>query len=122
MLVEVVSPEQNFFSGEATMVISRTPEGEIGILAGHEPTVATLVPGGLTVDQDGTRQSYAISGGVLQITGEKVLILGASGMLGSVMYKFLSRLDGLDVFGTIRSPGMLPYFDHEFRKYFWQRS
>ena len=68
MLVEVVSPEQNFFSGEATMVISRTPEGEIGILAGHEPTVATLVPGGLTVDQDGTRQSYAISGGVLQIT------------------------------------------------------
>ena len=76
MLVEVVSPEQNFFSGEATMVISRTPEGEIGILAGHEPTVATLVPGGLTVDQDGTRQSYAISGGVLQITGEKVLILG----------------------------------------------
>ena len=50
MLVEVVSPEQNFFSGEATMVISRTPEGEIGILAGHEPTVATLVPGGLTVD------------------------------------------------------------------------
>ena len=76
MLVEVVSPEQNFFSGEATMVISRTPEGEIGILAGHEPTVATLVPGGLTVDQDGTKQSYAISGGVLQITGEKVLILG----------------------------------------------
>ena len=76
MLVEVVSPEQNFFSGEATMVISRTPEGEIGILAGHESTVATLVPGGLTVDQDGTRQSYAISGGVLQITGEKVLILG----------------------------------------------
>ena len=76
MLVEVVSPEQNFFSGEATMVISRTPEGEIGILPGHEPTVATLVPGGLTVDQDGTRQSYAISGGVLQITGEKVLILG----------------------------------------------
>ena len=76
MLVEVVSPEQNFFSGEATMVISRTPEGEIGILAGHEATVATLVPGGLTVDQDGTRQSYAISGGVLQITGEKVLILG----------------------------------------------
>ena len=58
------------------MVISRTPEGEIGILAGHEPTVAKLVPGGLTVDQEGTKQSYAISGGVLQITGEKVLILG----------------------------------------------
>ncbi len=41
MLVEVVSPEQNFFSGEATMVISRTPEGEIGILVdgSHEDAV-----------------------------------------------------------------------------------
>ena len=60
MLVEVVSPEQSFFSGEATMVISRTPEGEIGILAGHEPTVATLVHGGLTVDQEGTKQSLTL--------------------------------------------------------------
>ena len=76
MLVEVVSPERNFFSGEATMVISRTPEGEIGILEGHEPTVATLVPGGLTIDSNGNRKSYAISGGVLQITGDKVLVLG----------------------------------------------
>ena len=49
------------------MVISRTPEGEIGILEGHEPTVATLVPGGLTIDSNGNRKSYAISGGVLQI-------------------------------------------------------
>ena len=76
MLVEIVSPEQSFFSGEASIVISRTPDGEIGILEGHEPTVATLVPGGLTVDSDGTRTSYAISGGVLQITGKKVLVLG----------------------------------------------
>ena len=46
MFVEVVSPEENCFSGDATMVISRTPNGEIGILEGHEQTVATLVPGG----------------------------------------------------------------------------
>ena len=32
MFVEVVSPEENCFSGDATMVISRTPNGEIGIL------------------------------------------------------------------------------------------
>jgi F-type H+-transporting ATPase subunit epsilon len=76
MLVEIVSPEQSFFSGEASLVISRTPDGEIGILEGHEPTVATLVPGGLTVDFNGDRTSYAISGGVLQITKDKVLVLG----------------------------------------------
>ena len=57
-------------------VISRTPNGEIGILEGHEPTVATLVPGGLTIEHDNTRTSFAISGGILQITGEKVIVLG----------------------------------------------
>ena len=31
MFVEVVCPEENCFTGEATMVISRTPNGEIGI-------------------------------------------------------------------------------------------
>ena len=76
MLVEIVSPEQSFFLGEASIILSRTPDGEIGILEGHEPTVATLVPGGLTVDSNGNRTSYAISGGVLQVTGEKVLVLG----------------------------------------------
>ena len=76
MYVEVVSPEESCFTGDATMVISRTPNGEIGILEGHEPTVATLVPGGLTIEHDNQRTSFAISGGILQITGEKVIVLG----------------------------------------------
>ena len=37
---------------------------------------ATLVPGGLTIEHDNTRTSFAISGGILQITGEKVIVLG----------------------------------------------
>jgi F-type H+-transporting ATPase subunit epsilon len=76
MNVEVVSPEKNYYTGEATMVISRTPNGEIGILDNHEPTVATLLPGGLTIENKDNRTSFAISGGVLQITGEKVIVLG----------------------------------------------
>ena len=74
MFVEVVCPEENCFTGDATMVISRTPNGEIGILDGHEQTVATLIPGGLTIEHDNTRTSFAISGGILQITGEKVIV------------------------------------------------
>ena len=68
MYVEVVSPEESCFTGDATMVISRTPNGEIGILEGHEPTVATLVPGGLTIEHDNQRTSFAISGGCLLYT------------------------------------------------------
>ncbi len=76
MIVNVVSPEKEFFSGESNMVITRTPNGEIGIYSGHEPTVATILPGGLTIQHDGGRESYAISGGLLQITPEKVTVLG----------------------------------------------
>ena len=75
MFVEVVSPEESCFSGDATMVISRTPNGEIGILEGHEQTVATLMPGGLTIEHDNTRTSFAISGGILQITGDLITYL-----------------------------------------------
>jgi len=55
MIVNVVSPEEEYFSGESTMVVTRTPNGEIGIYSGHEATVA---------------------GGLLQITPEKVTVLG----------------------------------------------
>ena len=42
----------------------------------YKRQVATLVPGGLTIEHDNTRTSFAISGGILQITGEKVIVLG----------------------------------------------
>ena len=72
MIVNVVSPEEEYFSGESTMVVTRTPNGEIGIYSGHEATVATILPGGLTIEHSGGKDSYAVSGGLLQITPEKV--------------------------------------------------
>jgi F-type H+-transporting ATPase subunit epsilon len=43
--VTVVSATAEVWSGEATMVVARTTEGEIGILAGHEPTLGVLAEG-----------------------------------------------------------------------------
>ncbi|GMA92168.1 hypothetical protein GCM10025869_26970 [Homoserinibacter gongjuensis] len=43
--VAVVSAERELWTGEATQVIARTTEGEIGILTGHEPVLAILAPG-----------------------------------------------------------------------------
>ena len=40
--VEVVSAEREVWSGEATQVLARTSEGDIGILPGHEPVLAVL--------------------------------------------------------------------------------
>jgi F-type H+-transporting ATPase subunit epsilon len=43
--VSVVSADQEVWSGFAKQVIARTTVGEIGILAGHEPVLATLAAG-----------------------------------------------------------------------------
>jgi F0F1-type ATP synthase epsilon subunit len=45
LTVTVVSATAEVWSGEASMVVARTTEGEIGILAGHEPTLGVLAAG-----------------------------------------------------------------------------
>ena len=51
--VSVVSADQEVWSGEATMVVARTVEGEIGILPGHEPLLAILAGGEVRVTLPG---------------------------------------------------------------------
>ena len=45
MRVELVAADRAVWSGEAQMVIAKTTEGEIGLLAGHEPMLAILASG-----------------------------------------------------------------------------
>ena len=41
--------------------------------------------------------------GVLSVKTEKVLILGATGMLGHTLFKYFFKMDGFDVHATARS-------------------
>ncbi|MFA6090194.1 MAG: ATP synthase F1 subunit epsilon [Candidatus Gracilibacteria bacterium] len=51
-----------------------TRDGEITILSNHEPLITALVPGVLVVRADGKDTSYAIGGGVAEITAENVIV------------------------------------------------
>ena len=64
--VSIVTPEESVYEGEAELVIARSPEGEFGIMAGHIPFLAALVPGLVTVVSGGTRESYVVPGGFLE--------------------------------------------------------
>src|SRR5687767_14026999 len=66
MDVSIVTPEEEIFSGEAELVIARSPEGEFGIMRNHIPFLAALVPGLVTVVSGGTRTSYIVPGGFLE--------------------------------------------------------
>jgi F-type H+-transporting ATPase subunit epsilon len=45
MRVDLVSAEKAVWSGQAKQVVAKTVEGEIGILANHEPLLAILASG-----------------------------------------------------------------------------
>ena len=77
MTVELVAVERRIWSGSASFVLARTTVGELGVLPGHEPTLAQLEEAGVVrVDgTDGTSTTLAVHGGFLSITPENVTVL-----------------------------------------------
>ncbi len=77
MKVEVVSPEKLLFSGEATMVITRTlGGGDIAFMAGHAPFLAALADCHTKIHMaDGTVQHLNVHGGFVEVSKSKVSIL-----------------------------------------------
>lgn len=74
--VAVVSVGQNIWSGEAKSLIAKTTEGEIGILAGHEPVLSLLVDGVVRVEgTNGENVQVSITGGFLAVDNNSVRVL-----------------------------------------------
>ena len=80
--VSVVSADQQVWSGEATMVVVRTVEGEIGILAGHEPLLAILSSGEVRVTlADGTKVVAEAADGFLSVENDTITIVARKAAL-----------------------------------------
>lgn len=73
--VDVVTPEAVIWSGEATLLTARTTEGDIGVLANHQPTMAALATGAVTIHHDAGVTAAGIHGGFLQIHRNQVTLL-----------------------------------------------
>ena len=74
--VEVVSAENEIFSGQAAVVIAPGAAGELGIYPQHAPLLTNLKPGDVRVQtEDGEEQVIYVSGGILEVTPKKVTVL-----------------------------------------------
>ncbi|HEX5336728.1 MAG TPA: F0F1 ATP synthase subunit epsilon [Propionicimonas sp.] len=74
--VEVVSAGGITWEGEALSVIARTTEGDLGVLPGHEPFLAALVPCAAEVlTADGNREVLALDGGFISVADNRVSVL-----------------------------------------------
>ena len=63
LVVTLVSAEEEVWHGEASLVVAKTVEGEIGFMTGHEPVLAILA------DKGFTRQPYQTPLEFAQVTG-----------------------------------------------------
>ncbi len=74
--VVVVSAERELWSGPAKMLVAKTPEGEIGILPGHEPVLALLVESPLRIEEpDGSKLVVAVHRGFFSVAGDNVNVI-----------------------------------------------
>jgi F-type H+-transporting ATPase subunit epsilon len=76
MQVELVAADRLVWSGEATRVIARTTEGDVGILANHAPMLSLMVDGIVDVTTaDGETWVAAVNAGFLSVAGNRISIL-----------------------------------------------
>lgn len=81
--LEVVSARRLVWEGEAERLIVRTSEGDVGILAHHEPLIATLVPCvAEALAADGRAETFMVDGGFLSIADNRVSLLSQYVRLG----------------------------------------
>ncbi len=72
---DIVSAEEEVFSGAIDMVIATGMMGDLGVSAGHSPLLTGLKPGPIRVMIDEEEQIFYVSGGFLEVQPSVVTIL-----------------------------------------------
>ncbi|MFQ5545811.1 MAG: F0F1 ATP synthase subunit epsilon, partial [Acidiferrobacterales bacterium] len=75
MHVDIVSAEEEIYSGTAEMLFAPLETGEVGILPRHSPLIARLKPGEVRVRKGGEDQYFYVSGGLLEVQPHVVTVL-----------------------------------------------
>ena len=71
----IITPEREFFRGEATFVEFTTTDGDVGIYPRHIPTTVVLDPGVLRIHTGKDVREAALHSGFAEILGDRITIL-----------------------------------------------
>ena len=85
MQVEVVSAEQEIFSGLAEVVIVPAQMGEVGIYPRHAPMITRIKPGSvrIKIPEQTEDELIYVSGGMLEVQPSIVTILADTAIRGA---------------------------------------
>lgn len=75
MTLEILTPDKKVFSGEATSVTVPGTQGSFTVLNNHAPIISALEAGEVKVKGGGGMETYRISGGVIEVLKNKVVLL-----------------------------------------------
>lgn len=79
LLLDIVTPDRNLYSGEAKMVIAPGAAGEVGILPLHAPLLIELKVGELRFKKDECgreiEEYVALSGGFMEVLEDHVMVI-----------------------------------------------
>ncbi|XYJ10653.1 F0F1 ATP synthase subunit epsilon [Telluria sp. B2] len=81
--VDVVSAEEQIFSGEATFVALPGEAGELGIYPKHTPLITRIRPGAVRIQTtNGGEEFVFVAGGILEVQPNGVTVLADTAIRG----------------------------------------
>jgi F-type H+-transporting ATPase subunit epsilon len=79
MKIEIITPDKRIFEGEIKSVRVPGKKGSFQVLKDHAPIISTLDNGPVRiVDQQDNEITYEISGGVIEVKANKIILLADS--------------------------------------------
>ena len=83
--VDVVSAEENIFSGEANFVALPGESGELGILPRHTPLITRIKPGAVRIERadNGQEEFVFVAGGILEVQPGSITVLADTAIRGA---------------------------------------
>jgi F-type H+-transporting ATPase subunit epsilon len=79
MKIEIITPDKRIFEGEIKSVRVPGKKGSFQVLTDHAPIVSTLENGAVRiVDEEDKEIIYEISGGVIEVKANKIILLADS--------------------------------------------
>ena len=79
--VELVAADRTVWSGQATMVIARTVEGDVGVLKDHAPLLSLLADAVVEIETGDETVVAAVDGGFISVAHNRVSILSEQAFL-----------------------------------------
>lgn len=81
--VHVVAADREVWAGEASMLVARTVEGELGVLPGHEPFLGVLSEGEVRIHTEGGIILAKADRGFLSVENNTVMVVASQAELAA---------------------------------------